>query len=116
MTVPTATGTRSTQVCPGFLEFKLKGKTYKLYPSGGQGSLFLVFGDKTNTRETYGGGRFLTVNNPDKEGFTYIDFNKAFNPPCVFSPFATCPMPARDNILPVKITAGEKMLLGFSHH
>jgi uncharacterized protein (DUF1684 family) len=67
-----------------------------------------VFGDQTNANETYGGGRFLTVNAPDDRGRMFIDFNRATNPPCAFTEFATCPLPPRQNHLPVRIEAGEK--------
>ena len=71
--------------------------------------LFIVFGDASNGEETYGGGRFLSVAPPDSNGLVTLDFNRATNPPCVFTPFATCPLPPAENILPVAVTAGEKM-------
>jgi uncharacterized protein (DUF1684 family) len=58
-----------------------------------------VFGDLSNKHETYGAGRFLEVEGPDAEGYTYIDFNKSYNPPCAFTPFATCPLPTKENKL-----------------
>lgn len=70
------------------------------------GAIYLE--EETNAKETYGGGRFLSVKEPDKDNITYIDFNKAYNPPCAFTSYATCPLPPRDNILPIKIQAGEK--------
>jgi uncharacterized protein (DUF1684 family) len=75
----------------------------------------VVFGDLTNARETYGGGRFLMVEKPDQSGQTWLDFNRATNPPCVFSPYATCPLPPETNQLPFRVTAGEKMVRGFKH-
>jgi uncharacterized protein (DUF1684 family) len=68
----------------------------------------MIFGDRTNARETYGAGRYLYVKRPDANGNTIIDFNKAYNPPCAFTLFATCPLPPRQNILDVEIPAGEK--------
>jgi len=67
-----------------------------------------VFGDATNQQDTYGGGRFLDTPGPDAEGYVYLDFNLAYNPPCAFTPFATCPLPTRENKLPIAIRAGEK--------
>lgn len=69
--------------------------------------LQFVFGDRTNGRETYGGGRFLFVT-PEADGRLVLDFNRAINPPCVFTPFATCPLPTPENRLPMAITAGER--------
>jgi uncharacterized protein len=76
-------------------------------------SLFVIFGDKTNKTQTYGAGRFLIAEQPDNEGFTYLDFNKSYNPPCAFTPYATCPLPPKQNQLSVSITAGEK---NYGHH
>ena len=73
----------------------------------GDGRLFLVFGDKTNGKETYGGGRFLYTD-PPQNGRVELDFNRAYNPPCVFSHYATCPLPPPGNKLPLPILAGEK--------
>lgn len=65
-------------------------------------------GDATNTKETYGAGRYLYVKKPDAHGKTIIDFNKAYNPPCAFTAFATCPLPPKQNILNLEVAAGEK--------
>ncbi|MFW6103424.1 MAG: DUF1684 domain-containing protein [Bacteroidota bacterium] len=83
-------------------------KQYILHPIGSRESLFLVFGDETNAEETYGGGRFLVAESPDETNNTPIDFNKAYNPPCAFTPYATCPLPPKQNVLPFKVKAGEK--------
>ena len=72
------------------------------------GRLWLVFGDETNGRETYGGGRFLVTGPVQPDGRVEVDFNLAYNPPCVFSPYATCPLPPDGNRLPVRIVAGER--------
>jgi len=74
---------------------------------GGEG-LFILFGDETNAAYSYESGRFLYISKPDAEGKTVIDFNKAINPPCAFSTFATCPLPPKQNVLPIAVTAGEK--------
>lgn len=107
--VPNILGTPETQKSPGALTFKKDGRTYRvdaLY--GGRGELFLVFGDETNSKETYGGGRFLYTPSPGKDGTVAVDFNRAINPPCVFTPYATCPLPPAQNRIALKVTAGEK--------
>jgi uncharacterized protein (DUF1684 family) len=102
-------GQTSIQRSPGKVVFELQGKTYKLDAvDEGDDNLFILFGDDTNDVETYPTGRFMYIPKPDAQGKTVIDFNKAFNPPCAFSAFATCPIPPKQNILPLKVTAGEK--------
>ena len=113
--IPNVLGMESQEEILGALVFKIKGKEYRLLPLGNK-SLFVIFGDETNGTETYGGGRFLSVAEPDRQGRTIIDFNKAFNPPCVFSEYATCPLPPQENQLEVRVTAGEKMVEGLGHH
>jgi uncharacterized protein len=93
---------------PGVLTFRLGSKKLTLYPIDSDGEWSLLFGDQTNGEETYNAGRFLDIDGPDKHNHVIIDFNKAYNPPCSFTPFATCELPHRNNILPVKIKAGEK--------
>ena len=93
---------------PGKLVFTVNGKTYQLDPILEGNQLFILFGDATSGHETYPSGRFLYAKLPDANGNTVLDFNKAINPPCAFSTFATCPLPPKQNILPVAITAGEK--------
>lgn len=92
----------------GKLIFTIQGKIYSLDAVEEGQELFVIFGDATNTKTTYGAGRFMYVPKPDASGKTVVDFNKAFNPPCAFTPFATCPLPPQQNILPVAVTAGEK--------
>jgi hypothetical protein len=77
-------------------------------PGGEDGSLWLVFGDATNGTETYAGGRFLYTEPPAADSRVVVDFNRAYNPPCVFSPYATCPLPWPENRLPVRVEAGER--------
>ena len=110
VTVPTAAGL-TEELSPGLLEFEINSQSFQLEPLGDKDSknFFIIFGDKTSGKETYGGGRFLYVENPGDERETVIDFNKAYNPPCVFTPYATCPLPPDQNRLPIKITAGEKV-------
>lgn len=94
---------------PGKIVFEVDGKKYKLdaVDEGGD-DLFILFGDDTNAEHSYESGRFLYIPKPDANGNTVIDFNKAINPPCAFSTFATCPLPPKQNVLPIAITAGEK--------
>lgn len=102
-------GQTAQQQSPGKLVFSINGKTYKLdVLDEGPGDLFVIFGDETNETETYYTGRFLYVPRPDENGNTVIDFNKSHNPPCAFTPFATCPIPPRQNMLPLSVFAGEK--------
>ncbi len=96
--------------CPGYVEFRLRGKRLRLYPiieSPGDRQLFYIFRDQTSGKETYGAGRFLYSDMP-KDGKVTLDFNKAYNPPCAFTPYATCPLPPKSNRLAVRIEAGEK--------
>jgi uncharacterized protein (DUF1684 family) len=96
------------------LVFSWQGKEYKLDAlDEGNKEFFLIFGDDTNARETYGAGRYLYAPLPDSHGRVTLDFNKAYNPPCAFTEFATCPLPPRQNVLPFAIRAGEK---NYGHH
>ena len=110
--IPTIIGTIEKDHSPGALVFQWEGKTYRLdaIAEPGDKEWFIIFGDATNGKETYHGGRFLDVPAPDEDGTTWIDFNKAYNPPCVFTPYATCPLPPAQNRLPIAIRAGEKMV------
>ena len=96
----------------GTLHFEIDGRPFTLLAEPGGDDLFVVFGDQTNrasgTNGTYGGGRFLSVPRPDAQGLTSIDFNRAVNPPCSFTPHATCPTPPAANRLPLSIAAGER--------
>lgn len=102
------TGQTSQQDSPGFLAFTIGGKEYKLDALKEGEEFFIIFGDKTNKKETYGAGRFVYAAKPDAEGYTFLDFNKAYNPPCAFTPYATCPLPPKQNLLPIEIKVGEK--------
>ncbi len=102
------TGQNSQQDSPGKLVFKIGKSEYSLDVLAEGDQFFVIFGDKTNKITTYGGGRYMYTNLPDKDGNVWLDFNKAYNPPCAFTPYATCPLPPRQNILSVKIEAGEK--------
>ena len=92
---------------PGYAEFTLHGKTFRLEPVIEEpGSLFFIFKDETAGHETYGAGRFLDAPDP-KDGKVILDFNQSRNPPCAFTAFATCPLPPRQNFLATRIEAGE---------
>lgn len=100
----------------GAVVFEYGGKTYRLDGLGEPGEgLSLIFADETNGKETYGAGRFLDTD-PPKDGKVVVDFNKAYNPPCAFTAFATCPLPPKGNRLVLRVEAGEKNFAGGSHH
>ena len=94
---------------PGVAIFTIDGKECRLEPVAEEGTdeLFFLFSDKTNGSETYSAGRFLYAG-PPKSHTILLDFNKAYNPPCAFTPYATCPLPPAGNCLSVPIRAGEK--------
>jgi uncharacterized protein len=98
----------------GKLQFTYQSKPYSLdvIDEGGN-QLFITFADATSGVTTYGAGRFIYIDQPDANGNTFIDFNQAFNPPCAFTKFATCPLPPPQNRLPFPIPAGEK---NYGHH
>jgi uncharacterized protein (DUF1684 family) len=103
-------GQTEASECPGYVVFRLDGKEHRLYPileEPGAKTLFFIFRDPTAGKETYGAGRFLDTDLP-KDGKVILDFNKAYNPPCVFTDYATCPLPPKVNHLSVRIEAGEK--------
>jgi len=110
--VPTVLGTTIHESSPGALVFLLDGKTYKIDVLENGAGYWTIFGDATNGEETYGAGRFLVIDEPDSLGNIYLDFNYAYNPPCAFTKYATCPLPPPQNRLPVAITAGEKKYAG----
>ena len=113
--VPSVVKTVEDFSCPGALVFEHDGKTYRLdavVESGSEQELFIMFSDQTNGGETYGGGRQLYTDLPDTSGIVVLDFNKAYNWPCVFSKYATCPIPPPQNHLPFRVIAGEKTYAG----
>ncbi len=101
-------GQTTMQLSPGKLYFTIHGQQYTLDALLEGDKLFIVFGDVTSSKTTYPAGRFLYAAMPDEDGMTMLDFNQSFNPPCAFTPYATCPLPPKQNILPIAITAGEK--------
>ncbi|MBA4405979.1 hypothetical protein C0389_01765 [bacterium] len=110
--VPNVLGMTDTSVVNAGLIFERGGVTYKLDPLDAGKQYFIIFADETSGEETYGAGRFLYIDKADSTGKIYIDFNKAYNPPCAFTKYATCPLPPKENNLKLKITAGEKAFHG----
>jgi uncharacterized protein len=106
--VPNILGNVDEEVVSGKLVFKFKDKKFSLDPIDSGEKLFIIFADETNGKLTYGAGRFLYADRQDSTGKVILDFNKAYNPPCAFTKYATCPLPPIQNRLGVKITAGEK--------
>ena len=107
--VPNVLGQLVTMQSPGYVQFTIKGETYRLepvYETAKHEDLFFIFKDLTSKTETYEAGRFLHTPVP-KAGTVDIDFNRAYNPPCAFTEFATCPLPIKENQLPIRIPAGE---------
>jgi len=106
--IPTILGTTEEDVAPGYLSFSVDGKENKLVALESRSGFFIIFADQTSGEETYGAGRFLYTDEPDSNGNVILDFNKAYNPPCAFTRFATCPLPPKENYLHLKVVAGEK--------
>ncbi|MEO5829035.1 MAG: DUF1684 domain-containing protein [Rhodanobacter sp.] len=107
-------GTIDKYPVPGKLEFTRDGKHFELLPVievPGDAQYFIVFADRTSGKETYGAARFLYID-PPKNGKVVLDFNQAYNPPCAFTPFATCPLAPPENRLDMRVTAGEKKYAG----
>ncbi len=108
--IPTILGTVLNETSPGALVFSIDGLEHRLDPLGKKGAknFFIIFADQTNGKETYGAGRFVSATMSEQDSSYYIDFNKATNPPCAFTKYATCPLPPIQNQLKTEITAGEK--------
>ncbi len=107
--VDDVTGGVQEMEAPGALVFAHDGAEYRLdaIQEAGEDDLFIIFHDTTAGKGTYHSGRFLYVKKPGADGQVTIDFNFAYSPPCAFTPFATCPLPPRQNWLPFAISAGE---------
>jgi len=105
----TEVGTVEHYVVPGRIVFERDGQRVTLLPvieAPGDTRLFVVFADRTSGHEAYGAARFLYLDAP-RDGRVVLDFNRAYNPPCAFTAFATCPLPPPENRLPLRVTAGE---------
>ena len=112
LAVATMSGGLETRQLPGRVLFEHHGQTHSLTPlDADDKGLFFVFADQTSGKKdgngTYGAGRFLWAGHP-VNGQLLLDFNRAYNPPCAFTPFATCPLAPPENRLPFAVTAGEK--------
>jgi len=102
-------GTQGDSPNPGAVEFERDGRTFRLEALGEPGGeLFFVLADRTSGHGSYPAGRFLDAAWPGPDGKVVLDFNRAYNPPCAFTLFATCPLPPPENRLDLAITAGEK--------
>jgi uncharacterized protein len=113
LTIPNILGETEQDTSPGYVLFKLDGQSLRLDPVvEDDQQLFFIFHDLTSGKETYPPGRFLYTGLP-KNGEVVMDFNQAQNPPCAFTAYATCPLPPKQNRLPVRIEAGE---LNYGHH
>jgi len=116
--VPNVLGDVTAQPVPGVVMFKVNGQELKLTALGGdaKNGLFFVFNDLTAKNDTYPGGRFLDTG-PIVDGHVVLDFNRAYNPPCAVTPYATCPLAPKENRLAVAIPAGEKFdKAAHAHH
>ena len=106
----TVIGTIENYPAPGKAVFERDRQRFELYPVlevPGDTQLFLIFADATSGKETYGAARFLYADMP-RDGKIVLDFNKAYNPPCAFTAYATCPLAPPENRLDVRVTAGER--------
>ena len=99
-------GQTEQSLCPGVASFRIAGKEYRLEPVAEGDRLFFIFKDLTSAKETYPAGRYLYADKA-QNGEVILDFNKSYNPPCAFTPYATCPLPPPQNRLAVRIPAGE---------
>ena len=108
MEVPNVSGDLKTVEVAYQAVFEVAGQAVTLLPMAvGEHEVFFVFRDRTCGKESYGAGRFLKTA-PAIDGRIVLDFNRAYNPPCAFTPFATCPLPPPENWLPFPVTAGEQ--------
>ena len=115
VTINTMINTVEIDSSPGALVFTHDGREARLeavLEAGSDNQLFIMFSDETSGKETYGPGRQLYTALPSADGTVVLDFNKAYNWPCAFTTFATCPIPPRQNHLPFRVEAGEKMYRG----
>lgn len=112
-------GQEERDASPGYVTFPKDGREFRLEPViDDDGSLFFVIRDQTSGKTTYGASRFLNIDAPadlKKSATVWLDFNKAENPPCAFTAYATCPLPPPQNRLALAITAGEKKYAGSDH-
>lgn len=109
--VPTVMGTLTDLASPGRIAFEIGDQTYRLDVLEGSATrYFVMFADETNRTETYEAGRYVYIDHEDENGDVVIDFNQSYNPPCAFTPYATCPFPPPQNRLATAVEAGEKRI------
>jgi uncharacterized protein (DUF1684 family) len=101
-------GGKQDVISRGYVEFMRAGRNLRLAPVDEEGRLFFIFRDRAAGKTTYPAARFLYAD-AAKNGIVTLDFNKAYNPPCVFTPYSTCPLPPPENRLPIPVEAGEMM-------
>ncbi|MGA9532222.1 MAG: DUF1684 domain-containing protein [Anaerolineales bacterium] len=112
LTFPNELGQTMEEPIAGRLRFELQGVETELAALPAEnGELFVIFADSTTGVETYSGGRYLTIPAPE-DGQAIVDFNRAYNPPCAFTPFATCTLPPAANRLSIAVNAGELSPVG----
>jgi uncharacterized protein (DUF1684 family) len=107
--IETVLGDREMTIVSGYVTFQLNGKEYRLEAEQGDpnSGLFIVFRDLTSKKDTYPAARFIDTD-PPKDGKVEVDFNEAYNPPCAYNPYTTCPLPTPGNRMQIEIPAGEK--------
>ena len=115
MRLPNNLGDIFTISSGGSVAFALGDQELRLLAIEDDGELWLIFRDLTSGKETYPAARYLYADPPDEDGFTIVDFNRAYNPPCAYNPYTTCPLPPPENRLPVRIEAGELDYRGGKH-
>ncbi len=109
-------GDIETYQSTGYVTLAVAGREARMLPVNSGDQLWFILRDATSGEETYPAARFLYADAPDADGWTTVDFNKAYNPPCAFNPHTTCPLPPLDNRLEVRIEAGEKAYRGPGAH
>ncbi len=114
MPVGSVLGDITEEPNPGAVVFEVDGREHRLEAvAAADGErLFFIFADRTTGSETYGAGRFLYADLPGDDGHTVLDFNRAYNPPCAFTEYSTCPLPPPENRLDVRVEAGELRYAG----
>ena len=109
-------GDIETYQSTGYVTLTVAGREARMLPVNSGDQLWFILRDATSGEETYPAARFLYADAPDADGWTTVDFNKAYNPPCAFNPHTTCPLPPPDNRLEVRVEAGEKNYRGPGAH
>lgn len=109
--ISTVIDTEIEMIVPGVLKFEYRGNSYEILPtleSEDATEFFIMIKDQTSGSTTYGAGRFMYVPRPTEDNLVTLNFNRAYNPPCAYTDFATCPLPPAENWLQFPIEAGER--------